>query len=380
MQLQKHLFDLSEDVTYLNGAYMSPQLKAVTQIGIEAVKRKAKPNQILPQDFFTERKALKRNFAALIQAPDYRNTAIIPSVSYGIANAANNIALKEDDEILLIDEQFPSNYYIWKEVAEQHKATIKFVYPPKELAHRGEQWNQAILNAIHEKTRVVAMGMVHWADGTLFDLKTIRKKTKTVDAKLIIDGTQSVGALPFLIPEIEPDALVCGGYKWLLGPYSIGMAYYNDSFNDGTPIEHSWMNRHNSEDFSNLTQYEDRYQEKAARYSVGESSNFVLTPMFSKGIAQLVEWDPKHIQYYCKTITSDAIDQLKELGCYVEDEAYRGHHLFGIYLPEHMNLETIKKKLTRENIFVSYRGNALRVSCNVYNTAEDFEKLVAQFK
>ncbi|WP_298313864.1 aminotransferase class V-fold PLP-dependent enzyme [uncultured Aquimarina sp.] len=379
MQHQKHLFDLSPEITYLNGAYMAPQLKSVTEIGLKSVQRKAHPNEVLPEDFFTEKEILKQRFATLIDAPNYKNTAIIPSVSYGIANAANNVPIKKGDEIILVDEQFPSNVYIWQEVARKNEATIKIVRPPVKLENRGKRWNENILEAITKNTAVIAMPHVHWADGTLFDLKAIREKTKTVDAILVIDGTQSVGAFPFSIQEIEPDALVCGGYKWLLGPYSIGLAYYSDAFNNGTPIEHNWMNRYNSEDFSGLTKYEDRYQEKAARYSVGESSNFVLTPMMIRAVEQLVEWQPKNIQEYGKNISRKAIQKLRELGCFIEDDAYRAHHLFGIYLPNHINVEEIKAKLKEAQIFVSYRGNAMRVSCNVYNTEEDFEKLINCF-
>ncbi|WP_299220988.1 aminotransferase class V-fold PLP-dependent enzyme [uncultured Aquimarina sp.] len=379
MQHQKHLFDLSEEITYLNGAYMAPQLKSVTEIGVQSVKRKAHPNEILPEDFFNEKETLKQRFATLIDAKDYKNTAIIPSVSYGIANAANNVPIKKGDEIILVDEQFPSNVYIWQEVAKKNDATIKIIKPPIELENRGKCWNENILEAITKNTAVIAMPQVHWADGTLFDLQAIREKTKTVNAMVVIDGTQSVGALPFSIKEIEPDALVCGGYKWLLGPYAIGMAYYSDAFNNGTPIEHNWMNRYNSEDFSGLTKYEDQYQEKAARYSVGESSNFVLTPMMIKAVEQLIEWQPKNIQEYGKSISKDAVQKLRELGCFIEDDAYRAYHLFGIYLPNHINVEEIKAKLKEAQIFVSFRGNAMRVSCNVYNTEEDFEKLLNCF-
>ncbi|MDY8136971.1 aminotransferase class V-fold PLP-dependent enzyme [Aquimarina sp. 2201CG5-10] len=379
MQHQKHLFDLSEDITYLNGAYMAPQLKSVTEIGLKSVARKARPNEILPEDFFTQKEILKQRFATLIEASDYKNTAIIPSVSYGIANAANNIPIHKGQEILIVDEQFPSNVYVWQEVAKKNDAVIKIIKPPLEFKNRGEIWNKNILDAISKNTAVVAMPMVHWADGTLFDLKTIREKSKGNNAKLIIDGTQSVGAFPFSVQEIQPDALICGGYKWLLGPYSIGMAYYNDTFNDGTPIEHNWMNRYNSEDFNNLTQYEDRYQEKASRYSVGESSNFALTPMMTRAIEQLIEWQPKNIQKYCESISEKAVKKLRELGCFIEDEKYRSHHLFGIYLPNHIDLEKLKTRLKKENIFVSYRGNAVRVSCNLYNVQGDFDKLITQF-
>lgn len=376
MQNQKHFFDLSEEVTYLNCAYMSPQLQSVSEVGQAAVMRKSRPDQILPEDFFSKQEILKQRFATLIDAPDYKNTAIIPSVSYGIANAANNVPLKKGDEIIIIDEQFPSNVYVWQEVAQKYDASIKVISPPNSFDNRGKLWNESILNAINKNTAVIAMAIVHWADGTLFDLKAIREQANQVSAMLVIDGTQSIGALPFSVSEIKPDALVCGGYKWMLGPYSIGMAYYSDAFNNGIPIEHNWMNRYNSEDFAGLTRYEDRYKEKAARYSVGESSNFILTPMLIRAIEQLLEWTPNTIQHYCKNISNTGIQKLRNLGCFIEDDMHRAHHLFGIYLPNHIDSEKLKNRFIKEKIVVSFRGNAIRVSPHLYNSETDFDRLV----
>ena len=180
MQNQKHLFSLPEDSIYLNGAYMSPQLKSVEKIGIESLQRKNQPHKISQTDFFTNRKIIKQRFAQLIQAPDYNNCAIIPSVSYGVATAANCISVSKGDEILLVDEQFPSNVYAWREKANKTAAKIIVVGPPTNYTDRGEIWNQKILDAINSNTKVVAMGHIHWADGTLFDLKEIRKKTHAV--------------------------------------------------------------------------------------------------------------------------------------------------------------------------------------------------------
>ena len=119
-------------------------------------------------------------------------------------------------------------------------------------------------------------------DGTLFDLKSIREKTNEHHALLIIDGTQSVGAFPFSIEETQPDALICATYKWLLGPYSLGFAYFGSYFDNGSPIEESWLNRKNSEDFSELTNYNDDYKDGANRYCMGESANFTSVPMATK--------------------------------------------------------------------------------------------------
>ena len=118
---------------------------------------------------------------------------------------------------------------------------------------------------------MVSIGHVHWSDGTLFHLEKIRAKLDKTGGLLVIDGTQSVGALPFSISKIRPDALICAGYKWLMGPYSLGLAYYGPAFDNGMPVEENWINRHNSEDFTGLIGYQDTYREMSLRYEVGEA-------------------------------------------------------------------------------------------------------------
>ncbi|MEE9350418.1 MAG: aminotransferase class V-fold PLP-dependent enzyme [Flavobacteriaceae bacterium] len=380
MNHQKNKFKLPNNVHYLNCAYMSPFLKEVEQIGHKAVSAKCLPFQITGDDFFKNTNKLKQLFAQLISADDYHNIAVIPSTSYGIATVTNNITLQKDDEIIIVGEQFPSNVYSWEKLAEKYDVKLTIIAPDKMFKNRGEQWNKAILKAINSNTKVVAIPNNHWSDGTLFDLKEIRKKTKENDALLIIDGTQSIGALPFSVKEIQPDALICSGYKWLLGPYSIGLAYFSDELCNGNPIEENWINRKNSEDFSSLLNYEPQYQPKAGRFNVGEMSNFTLTPMLIKSLEQLLEWQPKNIQQYCEEISKDAIIALRKLDCFIEAPNFRSHHLFGVYLPDSINLKALKKEFIKQNVFVSFRGNAIRVSPHVYNTKEDFDKLVSCFE
>ncbi len=377
---QKNKFKLPDHVSYINCAFMSPIMLEAEKIGHEAISQKCLPFEITGNDFFTNVNKVKQLFAELVSIKDYQNIAMIPSVSYGIAQVANNIKLKKDEEILVVGEQFPSNIYSWQKIADKYNAKINIVTAKEDFINRGKEWNKDILNAINSKTKVVALPHVHWSDGTLFNLKAIRKKSKEVGALLIIDATQSVGALPFSVEEIQPDALICAGYKWLFGPYATGFAYFSDELCQGEPIEENWINRKNSEDFAGLVNYENDYQPKAGRFNMGEMSNFALTPMLIKSLEQLIKWEPKNIQEYCDAISKDAIKELIELGCFIEDEAYRGKHLFGIYLPKNINLEKLKTEFTKQNIFVSFRGNAIRVSPHLYNSKGDFDKLVGCFK
>jgi selenocysteine lyase/cysteine desulfurase len=92
-------------------------------------------------------------------------------------------------------------------------------------------------------------------------------------------------------------------------------------------------------------------------------------------LKQVLIWTPKAIQEYCEEITSEAVMLLKENGCFIEEEDFRTHHLFGVMLPERLDLTKLKTLLLEAHIFISFRGNYIRLSCHVYNTKEDFKKL-----
>jgi selenocysteine lyase/cysteine desulfurase len=376
MKTQRSKFLLSRTQTYLNCAYMSPLMKQVEKAGIQGMRNKRNPALISAADFFTMTEVLRKEFATLVNAPDPRRIVVIPSASYGLSVAARNIPLKRGDNMVVASEQFPSNVYPWRRLSQETQATLHVVKPPDTLHDRGKEWNERLLAAITSATKVVSLGHVHWADGTRFNLEAIGKRVREVGAKLIIDGTQSVGALPFDIARIQPDALVCAGYKWLMGPYSIGLAYFGECFDQGIPLEENWINRMGSEDFAGLVNYQDRYQPGALRYEVGEHSNFILVPMMLEALRQVNAWGPENIQSYCQSITTRGIAQLRKHGYWIEEDDFRGQHLFGIRFPQHADKAGIIARVKKKKISVSFRGEFMRVSPHVYNDRRDFDRLV----
>lgn len=380
MQLQKHLFNLPEsDVTFLNCATMSPQLLSVQDVGVQAMSRKMQPYTIATDDFFTPVTVLRQAFSKLINANDYKRIAIIPSVSYGMATVAKNMQLSKNQKVIIAGEQFPSNYYTWERKCKEHQATLQIITCP-EGKERAKNWTTAILEAINDQTALVTMGTVHWADGTKYDLKAISKKAKKHGALLVLDGTQSIGALPFDIQEIKPDALIVAGYKWMMGPYGMGCAYFGEYFDNGVPIEENWINRTDSHKFRSLINYQTTYQPKAARYSMGEQSNFIHVPMLTRAIEQLIEWGAANIQDYTKKIAQNTINELRKMGCLIEVNESRCGHLFGVRCPEHISIERLQQEFQKRKIIVSLRGNSIRIAPHVYNEEKDFENLLACFQ
>jgi selenocysteine lyase/cysteine desulfurase len=374
LQCQRKAFSLPPDLHYLNCAYMSPLPRVVEEAGMRGMVGKRDPSLLEPEDFFRDSQEVRRLFASLVNAPDPDAVAIIPSVSYGIGIATRNTLLTSGQNIVLLHEQFPSNVYGWRRLAWERGAQIRTV-GPGDGEFRGRGWNERILEAIDGDTGVVALAPVHWTDGTLFDLEAIGDRAREVGAALVVDGTQSVGALPFDVQRLRPDALIVASYKWLFGPYSIGVGYFGPRYLDGVPLEEGWIARDGSQDFRALVEYQDRYQPGAVRFDVGERSNFILVPMLVAALQLVLEWGPERIQSYTRQLSQDLLEEAQSLGYAIEEDSHRVGHLFGLRMPPGVEMECLKEALQREKVSSSLRGSALRVSPHVYNDEEDVEAL-----
>lgn len=378
---QKHLFSLSPAIHYLNCAYMSPLLKSVEEAGIQGITKRRNPAlEIKPEDFFTDSNQLKAIFAQLINAPNPQRIAIQPSVSYGMAVVAKNLECSKGQNIIVAAAQFPSNVYAWHTLAQEKELEIRTIAPDNLSAQRGKDWNIRILEAIDANTVMVALPHFHWADGTRFDLLDIRQRTREVGALLVIDGTQSVGAYPFDLAQIQPDALICAAYKWLMSSYTMCLSYYGEYFDGKKPLEETWLGRNGSEDFSKLVNYQADYQDFAVRYDMGGRANPSTVPMAIAALQQVLAWTTAEIQAYNMHLTTPLFGALDRLGYTFENEDYRSPHLFGVRLPQNVEMSKVKEIFTRHQLSVSFRGDAIRISPHLYNEESQIQILINAFE
>ena len=370
------LFSLPPELHYLNCAFMAPSSKRVVEAGRLALGRIEAPARLGVADFFEPGAHVRQLFAGLIGAAEPDRVAIIPSVSYAMATIARNTPLATGQVVVVVEEQFPSVVYTWRRACRESGATLRTVSAPDTAESRAEAWNAALLDAIDDRTAVVAIPELHWTDGLRFDIDAVGARARAVGARFVIDGTQSVGALPFDVGRTRPDALVCAGYKWLTGPYSVGVAWYGPAFDGGTPLEENWITRRGSDRFNELVNYRDDYRPSAIRYDVGERSNFVLLPMLEAALEQVLEWTPETIAAHTRTLTGAAVPRLRELGCRVEDDRWRAGHLLGVRLPAGVDVEQLGRGLAARQVSVSLRGGAIRVAPHLYNDAGDLDALI----
>jgi selenocysteine lyase/cysteine desulfurase len=368
---QRHLFDIPDEVAFLNCAYMSPLPKVAIAAGGQGIGRKARPWTTASADFFSGSETVRARFAALINAqPD--DIAFAPAVSYGMAQAAANIPLSKTQTIVTLAEQFPSNVYPWMDLAERTGARFVSVSRPTD-----DDWTAAVLAAIDSATGVVALPNCHWTDGGLIDLEAVGKACRRVDAVLCVDGTQSVGAFPLDVRRIDPDYLAVASYKWLLGPYSFGFLYVAPRRQDGRPIEHNWIARRASEDFAGLVNYQNEFQDGARRFDVGERSNFALMPIADASLKLIAEWTvPAILATLTRRTEEIAARARAELGIESVPSARRAGHYLGLRFPGGIPAD-LPGRLAAQNVHVSVRGAAMRVTPHLWNTDTDVERLFA---
>ncbi len=366
---QRQLFDLPDDVAYLNCAYMSPLMHPVAEAGRAAIATKMRPWGTFAEDFFAGPDEFRALAAQLMHATA-ADIAIVPSVSYGVASAVLNLDPKPDGEILLLQDDFPSDVYSWRRFAHEKQLRIRTVEQPESAS---PDLTAAVLSAIGPRTRVVSVPQVHWTNGLKLDLVRIGQAARASGAALVLDLTQSLGAIPVDIQAIDPDFAMAACYKWLLGPYGIGVLYVAPRHQQGRPLEEGWIARKNSANFAGLVDYQDEYQSGAVRFDMGERSQFQLLPMAVAGMRQILAWGVEDIAASLGLLTARMGEEASAMGLAVAPAELRAPNYLGIAFSGGPP-PNLLANLRARNVHVSVRGSSVRVTPYLYNNDSDIER------
>jgi selenocysteine lyase/cysteine desulfurase len=366
---QRHLFDVPDGVAYFNTSSLSPLLHSVREAGDRALATRSRPWHITADDWFSDVEMLRERVSRLLGA-DADGIALIPATSYGLASIGQNLPVSSGDRILVLDEEYPSNYYTWRRHARRHDAELVVV-----KREPGQTWADAVLDAMDEHVAIVAVPNVHWTDGALVDLHALAPAIRDAGAAFVIDASQSLGVMPLDVGELRPDAVVSVGYKWLLGPFSLGYLYLAEKHRDGVPLEENWINRDGSEDFAGLVDYTDDYLPGARRFDMGQRTNFGLVPMAIAALDQLLEWDIPAIASSLGAVTDAIAERAAELPSVEPPAEPRAPHILGLRIPRERG-DHILDVLHDDGVWAGVRGSALRISPHLHTTPDDCDRLV----
>ena len=368
LENQRHLFDMEDGVTYLNNASYTPLPTATYEAGLAGLARKYRPWAMDGKAPPAEAERLRGLFAGLVGA-QARDIAIVSSTSYGVAVMAKNLPVEAGQEIVMITDQFPSNVFSWRYLAEEAGASLRIAPRPAD-----GDWTPNVLDAIGPNTAIAALPPCHWADGTKLDLVAIGEKCREVGAALCIDATQAAGAMPMDMAEIQPDFMVTSAYKWLLCPYTLAFLYTAPHRQTGVPLEQHRWNMADIQAEATEVEYPEQFATGGVRFDMGERNNFINMPMAVASLEQLTEWTPAAIQETLSGLTSLAAELARARGWAVVPDGNRIGHFIGVR-PTTQPPVDIGAKMKDRGIHISLRGgNSIRIAPYLFNSDADIHR------
>ena len=165
------------------------------------------------------RRRIKTILGRLLNCPA-ESLCLIHNTSEGMNVVSRGLALRPGQEILLLENEYPSNVYPWRHWADQG---VRLVTVPAETSP--ERFLSAFRERISDATRVAAMSAVHWCTGMPLPLVEMGKICRENDVFFAVDGAQGVGMQPIDVEAMGIDFMAFSAWKWLMGPLGLGGLY-----------------------------------------------------------------------------------------------------------------------------------------------------------
>ena len=190
---------------------------------------------------------------------------------------AHGLTWKPGDEIITAKGEFPLQYATWKPMEEREGVKLKIVAPRDRFVTADD-----LIAAMTPRTRVISVSHVRFDDGSLLDASRVAAACHAQGVLLVLDVSQSCGAVPMDVNGLGVDFLVCAAYKWLQSPYGTGFFWAKSEHLDTLrPGPFYWMGQI-ADTFSTLNFVDPKPSRSARRWDAAEAStyfNFNLTAM-----------------------------------------------------------------------------------------------------
>lgn len=211
-------FAQAPGLCYLNHAAVAPWPRRAA----EAVQRFAEENasrgaRDYPQWMLVEQR-LRERLARLLNAPSIDDIALVKNTSEALSFVAFGLHWQADDEIIISDEEFPSNRIVWEALCTQGVKVLK-------VNLQGEDPEAALLAACTSQTRLMSVSAVQYASGLRLDLSRLGQGCRARQVLFCIDAIQQLGAQPFDVQAYHCDFAMADGHKWLMGPEGLAVFY-----------------------------------------------------------------------------------------------------------------------------------------------------------
>jgi selenocysteine lyase/cysteine desulfurase len=369
-----------DDATYLAAAAQGPLPRVAIKALEASLEFKRRPYRI-EESLYFDLPARVRGLLAQLTGAAPEEIGLTTGASTGLAGVASALCWEPGDEILIARGEFPAQVCTWRPLAESRGVILRFVSPRGRFPRARD-----FLEQLTPRTRLVSASLVRFDDASLLDAPVLAAGLAGTRCRLLLDVTQACGAMPLDFRALGADYAVCGGYKWLLGPYGTGFVWARREHTERmSAAPFFWMAATSEKNFHDLDFDPDpagafawRPPAGARRWDVAETASFFHLSALAASLEFLLGAGPATVLQHNRGLLNAVVERLPADRCVLaspRDPAERGPYLC-IAARTREATAQLFQRLREQKIYVSLRNHALRVAPYLYNTEEDIERLL----
>ena len=362
-----------DDVTYLNFAAHA----AIPRVALNAVQSsvaaKRRPHIVDDWSFFSVAASLRQTLATLIGAnPD--EVALTSGAGAGLAAIAYAIQWSRGDEVVIARGEFPVQYATWKPMEAREGIKVRIAIPQSQFVQSDD-----LVAAMTPSTRVVSVSHVRFDDGSMLDVSSLAAACKRNGTLLVLDVSQSCGAIPMNVRSLGADFIVCAGYKYLLSPWGTGFLWTRkENLDSLRPGPYNWLSQ-GVESFARLNFVNPDPAPNLSRWDSAEAAsiyNFNLTVMEASA-KFVLEAGPALIRDHNQALIEYFFDRLPDGYRLASPRQASQRGVSGcIEVGSRADTESLYQTLRDEGFVVALREGKIRVAPHLLNSTDDMDRLL----
>jgi selenocysteine lyase/cysteine desulfurase len=373
---RKEFFEF-EDAAYLNLAGQSP-IPRVSARALDRARDWKKLPHTVPEDAYFRLPNQVRALLAQLIGGQPEEIAVTSGATAGLQAVARGLEWKPCDEVLMVRGEFPAHPATWVPLADAGRLRVRWLAPRERFVTTDE-----IVAAVTPQTKLVSVSHVRFDDAVRINPRPLADALHKAGGYLLLDVSQSCGAVPFNVAESGADFLVCAGYKWLLSPFGTGFFWVRRELIDRMqPGPFYWMAIEGADRFHSLTGEGVKHTPVAAqarRWDVPETSSFFNLAAMEASLEFVVRTGPQTVWQHNLALIEQVIARLPVDRMVLSSprEADRRGPYACLRARQPERTKELFDRLRAARIFVSLREGSLRISPYLYNTEADIDRLIA---
>jgi len=362
-----------EDATYLNFAAHAVIPRVALNAVQASVAAKRRPHIVDDTSFFFVAANLRQTLATLIGASQ-DDIALTTGAGAGLATIAYALKWSAGDEVIIAGGEFPAHYATWKPMEAREGIKVQITHPQDQFIQSGD-----LIAAMTPRTRVISVSHVRFDDGSILDTSSLAAACKRNGTLLVLDVSQSCGAMPMDVSSLGADFIVCAGYKYLLSPWGTGFLWAKPENADLLrPGPYNWLSQ-DVETFARLNYVDPRPARTLSRWDAAQASsiyNFNLTVMEASA-RFVLNATPALIHDHNQSLIDYFFERLPD-GYRLASPRQASHRgVFGcIEVGSRGDTESLYQTLRDERFVVALREGKIRVAPHLPNSTQDMDRLL----